>query len=127
MRKTESRDFPRPETNRRSYSDPEKSPLPVEEVESVVENVLTDIDAAFESIFQWALQIGSKQNVAKELLVRLAHDRPINDVGTNEQRTTLLELYCNRDLLEKKSDHPAGYDYQVPLMKEWVKNKYIVT
>jgi hypothetical protein len=106
---------------------PRNLPLPVGSIDTAVEEVLNMIDSAFLSIFQWSMDISSEQqDVARSMLQKLARDEPINDVGTEEQRNRLLDLYCERDLLEEKAEHPGGYDYQVPLIKEWVKTKRIL-
>jgi hypothetical protein len=148
---------------------PRNLPLPVGSIDTAVEEVLNMIDSAFLSIFQWAMDISSKQgsnatvhdeisaeeatsieeashthdnpdtdeashtheplkqqDVARRMLQKLAHDETITDVGTEEQRNHLIALYCERDLLEEKAEHPGGYDYQVPLIKEWVKTKRIL-
>ena len=71
------------------------------------------------SIWQWIVKIGQSPEAVAALLQPLAHGQPIAGIGDPEQRAELLELFCERELLEQDGD--GSYGFRVPLVAHWIR------
>ena len=98
---------------------PPGTPLPVQAIDDAIPDVLKSGDTALVSIWQWLLKIARLPEVVEALLNPLAHGQSCDGVGDPEQRTELLELFCERELLEQDGD--GSYGFRVPLIAHWIR------
>jgi hypothetical protein len=73
----------------------------------------------FRSLWQWLLKISHAPQSTEQLLSQLARQQPLEGIGEPDERADLLDLFCERDLLEL--DETGSYRFRVPLVGEWIR------
>ncbi|MFZ1625231.1 MAG: hypothetical protein WAU48_10680, partial [Gammaproteobacteria bacterium] len=97
---------------------PSGLPISVEVIVAAESQALAAGDNALASIWQWALRIGSDQDLVAPFLRGIARGEPLESLGDSETRAELLDLFCERDLLTQ--DAKGMIYFRVPMLARWI-------
>jgi len=97
------------------------TPLPAAAIDAIIPDVLSEGAQAFQSIWDWLLRIGDNQQLTAQLVRALARGEIIAGIGDPDQRTGLIDILCERDMIEL--DGTQGYRFRVPLMQRWIQKQ----
>lgn len=97
-------------------------PLSVKAIEDAIPALLDAAEPFFVSLLQWLQRISFASNQAtNELLLALANEQPLTEIGDPEEREELLALFSERDLLDIVEK--GGYQFRIPLVAAWLRRQ----